>query len=244
VDCRPNVCALASGFLEGLAKPERDSIVAAGTLRNFRANSVVTEQGYPAEDLFLLVKGRARFFQITEEGKKLILHWLTPGDIFGGRSLLLTRSKYLVSTETVKESWVMVWNRSTIRGLAMRYPRLLDNAILVASDFIASHLASYVALTSDNARNRLNHVLTTCATHWTTSCRPIEVDVTNEELAHAANVTHFTVSRLLSELQRKGTLLKRRGKLLLRSPEQSGSHRAARLERVYEPSGAARHASG
>lgn len=217
----PDVFSLASGFLEGLATPQREAVLAAGTLRQVRANSVVTHDGHAADHLFLLVKGRARFFYITEEGQKLILLWLTPGELFGARTLLLTPSTYLVSTETVKDSWVIGWNRSTIRGLALRYPRLLDNAILVASDFLASQLGSYVALTTHNARQRLVHVLTTLAPRIGREVSDgIELEVTNEELANAANVTLFTASRLLSELQRKGAVLKRRGRVLLRSPER------------------------
>jgi CRP-like cAMP-binding protein len=48
----------------------------------------------------------------------------------------------------------------------------------------------------------------------------VELDVTNEELAQAANVTHFTASRLLNHWQRQGALVKTRGKILLRSPEK------------------------
>jgi CRP-like cAMP-binding protein len=46
----------------------------------------------------------------------------------------------------------------------------------------------------------------------------VELDVTNEELAQAANVTHFTASRLLSHWQGQGALVKSRGKILLLSP--------------------------
>ena len=53
---------LNSRFLEGLAKHEGESILAAATPQRFDANSVVTNQGQPADHLFLLTKGRARFF--------------------------------------------------------------------------------------------------------------------------------------------------------------------------------------
>jgi len=46
----------------------------------------------------------------------------------------------------------------------------------------------------------------------------MELDVTNEELAEAANVTPFTASRLISQWQRRGALVKTRGKILLQSP--------------------------
>ncbi len=208
-------------FLEGLAKPERESILAAATLQRFDANSVVTKQGQPADHLFLLTKGRARFFFITEEGQKLILFWLPPGEIFGGRTLLPVPSSYLACAEAVKESWALMWDRNTIRGLAARYSRLLDNALSIKSEYVAEQLESYLALTRHDARQRLVHVLTTIAPSIGRRVSDgIELDVTNVELANTANVTLFTASRLLSEWQRSGDVMKSRGKLLLRCPER------------------------
>jgi CRP-like cAMP-binding protein len=46
------------------------------------------------------------------------------------------------------------------------------------------------------------------------------VHISNEDLANEANVTIFTVSRTLNEWQRKGLVLKRRGQVVLRSPEE------------------------
>jgi CRP-like cAMP-binding protein len=212
---------LNSRFFEGLAKPEGESILATATPQRFDANCVVTNQGQPADHLFLLTTGRARFFFITEDGKKLILLWLPAGEIFGARTLLPVSSSYLASTEAVKESWALMWDRNTIRGLGARYPRLKDNALLVASEYVAEQLESYLSLTRHNARQRLVHVLTTVAPKiGRRVSQGVELDVTNEELANTANVTLFTASRLLSEWQRSGDVLKSRGKLILRRPER------------------------
>ncbi|HET6179941.1 MAG TPA: Crp/Fnr family transcriptional regulator [Candidatus Sulfotelmatobacter sp.] len=184
-------------------------------MRRFRANSIVAEQGQSADHLFMLAKGSARFFYTTRGGKKHIILWLTPGQIFGGRSLLLAPSTNLASAETVKESLIMVWSRRTMRGLAARYPRLLDNAILIANDFLTIQTDSFVS-TGQNARQRLLQVLTRLAPRIGREVsNGTELDVTNVELADAANITQFTASRILSELQRDGTLEKRRGKVLL-----------------------------
>jgi len=48
----------------------------------------------------------------------------------------------------------------------------------------------------------------------------IEFDVTNEQLADLAGVSLFTASHQLSEWQNQGVLTKRRGKILLRSPQR------------------------
>ena len=212
---------LESRFFDGIAPIDRRIILSAATQRRFTANSLVTHQGHPADNLFLLTKGCARHFFVTEDGKKLLLKWLVPGNLFGGRTILSNRSSYLASTETVKDSSVLVWDRTTIRGLVRPYPRLLENVLLDASDYVAWHLTSYIGLACCNARQRVAQALVTLARSIGQETRSgIELHITNEDLANAANVTPFTASRLISAWQRSRGLEKRRGKVVLRSPER------------------------
>jgi len=219
---KPNVASnLKSRLLEGLPPLDLKVILASAKQRHFTSNSVVATQGNPADHLFLLTEGRARFFFNTMDGKKVILLWLTPGEIFGGAALLSTPSLYLVSTETLKDSSMLVWDRATLRNLACHYPRLVENALLICYDYLAWYVADHVALIGHTARQRLAGVLVCLAqTIGEKVSGGFEFDATNEELAGAANVTAFTASRLLSEWQRNGAVLKNRGKVLLRSPER------------------------
>jgi len=210
---------LNSRFFDGLSPFDLQIILTAAKQRRYLANSVIINQGHPAESLFLLTKGRARYFFDTTDGRKAILFWLAPGNIFGGSTLLSIPSAYLVSTETVRDSSVLVWDRATVRGLAARFPRLLENALLVASDYLAWYLATHVALISQTARQRLAGVLICLAESIGEKVAGgLEFDATNEELASAANVSPYTASHLLSEWQSRGAVVKRRGKILLCSP--------------------------
>jgi len=210
-----------SQFLDGLSTADRKTILAAATQRRFLANSVITNQGHPANHLFLLRKGLARYFFVTGEGKKLLFRWLGPEDLFGGRTVLSSHSSYLFSAEAVTDSSVLVWDRSTIRGLIARYPRLLENALLTASDYLAWHLTSHIGLACHTARQRVAQVLVTLArTIGQKVPGGVALQITNEDLANAANVTPFTASRLMSKWQSDRALVKRRGKVLLRSPER------------------------
>jgi CRP/FNR family transcriptional regulator, nitrogen oxide reductase regulator len=210
-----------SRFLKGLTPREVKDLWAAGKPRSFLANSIITNQGNPAEHLFLLTSGRARHFFSTEDGDKTLLLWLTPGDIFGGFTFLSERQDYLLSTETVKDSSVMVWDHSTIRGLATQNPKLVSNVLSIAADYLTWYVADHVALICQPAHERLARVLTLLAKTIGNQTRDgVEFDVTNEELASAANITPFTASRLLSQWQTSKAIAKRRGKLLLRSPDQ------------------------
>lgn len=213
--------AFRSRFLEGLAPRDRQIVLAAGNELHFRANTVVVHQRDPADHMFVLTNGRARHFYMTEQGQKLSLYWLTPGEAFGGAALVSRPSPYIVSTETVKDSCVLAWDRNTLRRLVTRYPILIDNLFLIGYDHFEWYVASHKALSCHTARQRLGQVLVSAAQIIGKKVPDgIEVDVTNEELANAANVTPFTVSRALNEWQRNHIVKKLRGKVLLTRPER------------------------
>ena len=207
-------------LLRGLKPREFDLIIAAGRPCRFPSNSVMTYQGEPAKRLLLLWKGRARYFYETPNDKKFILKWITPGHIFGGAALVSGPSTYLVSSETVRDSIVLEWDGSIIRGLARRFPQLLENAHLIDMDYVSWYVAAHAALSSQSARQRLASVLFGLATNFGQKVSGgIALDVTNEELADSANITPYTTSRLISEWDRSGAIRKHRGKILVRSPE-------------------------
>jgi CRP/FNR family transcriptional regulator, nitrogen oxide reductase regulator len=208
-------------LLHGLAAPDLEAILAAATARRFEPHAIVTHQGAPANELFLITKGRARHSFATADGQKIVMRWLAQGELFGAAALLSEPSTYRLSTETVKDTSVLVWDRTTIRTFAERQPRLLENALWIGSDYVDWYLTAHVALSCHSARQRLASVLVSLSEvvgHPVPG--GIELDVTNEELASAAHITSFTASRLLNEWQRDRAIIKRRGKVLLRAPAQ------------------------
>jgi CRP-like cAMP-binding protein len=208
-----------SDFFDGVAPQDRQRILAAARPRRFAANSVITNQDHPADRLFLLAKGRARYFFDERGGRHILLHWLAPGELIGGKTLLTTPSSYLLGSETVRECTLLVWDRATIRDFAAQYPVLLQNALSIASDYLAWYLAAHVALTCHSAEQRLAGILNRVAAVIGQKVPGgVEIDVTNEELANAANLTPFTASRLLGVWQRRSMVKKSRGKILLRRP--------------------------
>ncbi len=211
---------LSPRLFEGLSPAELNLVLSEATLQHFPAKYVAAEQGDLAKHLFLVTTGRARFCFTAEKGQKHILLWLVPGDTFGVSSLLRNASTYIVSAETVQPSSILVWTRSAILSLASRYPRLTENALSITSDYLNIYVATHEALTTRTARERLAQLLARLASGFGRKVPGgIELDVTNEDLAHAANVSQFTASRLLGEWSQKGALTKKRGRILLRSPE-------------------------
>jgi CRP/FNR family transcriptional regulator, nitrogen oxide reductase regulator len=210
-----------SQLLEGLPPSDRDLVIGSATRKRFSAHSLITLQGNPADRLYLLVRGSVRLFHTTSDGRKIMLLWLAPGDTFGAVTMLASESLYIMSSEAVKDSEVLVWDRATFRACVEKFPRILDNAITVAAGYIEWYIAAHVALTCHTARERLAHVLLGLSRSIGEKVPGgVEIIITNQELADAANITPYTASRLMSGWQKNRAVTKGRGKVVLRSADR------------------------
>jgi len=208
------------GFLDGLTERDRALVLAAGSNRTVSAHSVIAHQGELANHLYLITEGSARYFYITPDGKKVMLLWLQTGQIFGASGLLGQPCRYLVSTEMVEDGSVLVWHCKTIRALAVRIPRLLDNALSLAYDYLTWYVSAHTSLICERAEQRLARVLVTLADGMGRNVPGgVRLELTNEQFANMANITPFTASRILTRWQRMGAIIKKRGQVLIRRRE-------------------------
>jgi CRP/FNR family transcriptional regulator, nitrogen oxide reductase regulator len=215
-NCLPNV-----DIFGGMKPREIDLILAAAQPYRFSAKSVMTDQGDSSDHFLLMWKGRGRFFYVTPNGKKLILRWIKPGEIFGVEALWPRHYRYLASTEAVHDSVVLAWGGPTVLALGQRFPRLLENIVCVGVEYHSWHIAAHTALVCESARVRLANLLLALAPSIGDVVPDgIEIDVTNQELADSVNISLYTTSRIMSEWERIGAIRKRRGKTLLRSPRK------------------------
>jgi CRP-like cAMP-binding protein len=212
---------LGPPFLQDLSAEETDTVLSGARQQRFLANSLITHQGHSANLIYMILTGAARSFFLTQGGQKVHVYSYPPGEMFGGMALVARDSEYIVSTETTKDSFLLAWDRPNIRKVVLQYPQLLDNCLSIASEYLNVSIATQVALSCHSARQRVAEVLVGMASGIGHRVEGgIEVRVRNEELASAASVTTFTVSRLMSEWHRNGVLSKRRGKVLLPYPER------------------------
>lgn len=215
------VYKLESKFFDGIAPGDLSLILRSARLRRFQAHSVITIEGHRADKLFLIIEGHVRAFITTPKGEKIVLFWIPPGDISGARAMLSKATEYLLSMEAVTDALALEWRRSDILSLSKQHRLLLENALNLASDYIEVWQDLHVEATYSTATQRVARVLGSLAKGMGRKvAEGIELNVTNEELANEANVTIFTVSRLLSAWHRKGLLVKDRGRVILHSPEK------------------------
>ena len=196
------------------------AILGAAQVRRISAKDNVVTGGHRATHLFLLQRGRVRYYHLTKRGEFVLLTWLSPGDVIGLMALLKTSSVYMANAEATSDSELLVWNHSVIHQLASRYPLLCENGLRIALGYMRTYIERHVGLVTKTAEERLAGTLLSLGDK-SGEVHPegIEIRATNDELGALADISPFTASRLLSNWVKEGTLSKGRGRLLLHNPE-------------------------
>jgi CRP-like cAMP-binding protein len=208
-------------FLAGMAKKQVSEIVGAAEIKKIGTRNIVMTEGSRPSHLFLLKSGRAKFYRVSRTGDEVLLALLTPGDVFGLGSLLARPAPYIGTAETTRDCELLVWKQARIRALAREYPHLAQNALGIVLRYLATHFDRLFGLVACTASERLARIVLHLAERiGEVAPTGIEIVTTNENLGALANISPFTVSRLLTDFARTGALTKSRGKVFIHSPER------------------------
>ncbi len=219
----------------GLGKDEVKLILAAATKRIFKASETIVRAEEPATCLVLVRTGFVNFYVVTERGQQILVRRFGPGNAFGIASFLSEPIGYLGTASAVHEVDVFTWGHRSVLQLARAYPRFPQNAFRLALHYLAIYAQRHVRLVSDTAQERLAYALTDVASRTgQVLTAGVKVDIRNEDLASLADVSFFTVSRLLKKWDRAGAVEKSRGRVVIRCPEKllAEESRAFSNERV------------
>src|SRR5436190_1587849 len=150
---------LAEGLLAGVSPDARRDIVAGSHRRTVRAAQVLFRTGEPAEQLFLLHKGRVQFSRLARTGHQIMMGILVPGDVFGLGTILTQPAAYIGTAESLDAGEVLVWTRQTMQALTDAHPQLSANVLSVALRYADLFAERHESLVSVTAEQRLGHAL-------------------------------------------------------------------------------------
>jgi len=206
-------------LLAGVDPDERTAIVAGSRRQTLQPSQVLFRTGERAEQLFVLRKGRVQYGRFSSTGREVVMGILGPGDVFG-LACLLPSSNYIGTAEALDRGEVQVWSRHVIQRFAHKYPQVQGNVLQIALAYVAEFADRLERLMTGTAEQRLARVVTSLGVRIGTPAQTsIDVLIKNDQLASLADVSPFTVSRLLKQWERDGVISKGRGIVRILSPE-------------------------
>jgi CRP-like cAMP-binding protein len=200
-------------------------MVSRAKVLDLQKNAQLCEEGRPAGHLYLIKRGQARYYRVSQSGKETILYWLAPGDTFGLGTLLSHPEPYFGSASSVSPCRILAWDHHTIRGLAHDFPQIACNAIGIVLRYLATASERHARIFGNTAKDRIARTLLDLGKRTgDLSAGGVDLHITNEELASLADVSPFTVSRTLSEWNHEGAVKKARKALHINAPEKLVRH--------------------
>src|SRR5579875_113901 len=191
-----------------LAPPQVHAIARIVRCQRFPKGAVICAQGEVGEVAFLILAGRVDIVIAAADGRQFLLAELGPHEWFGEPALLDETERQRSATAVARADSLVLLDQHP--SIARRLLRSLARRLRQANAQIASLVFADVAA-------RLARVLLALAQQepdgrWT-------VRATHEDLAGQIGAARQTVTRVLNEWRRHGTLATGREHLLLLQPE-------------------------
>ncbi|WOI52911.1 Crp/Fnr family transcriptional regulator [Parvularcula sp. LCG005] len=174
----------------------------------YEAHQDIIRAGENAETVFYLQSGWALRYRMLDDGRRQIINFMLPGDVFDLQSLGNLAADHSVTT-VVKTEVVQVPSRSFLRML--RRSADLAAAFWWASVQEESILREQIVrIGRRSARERIGHLLLELQRRLNGAngeeMDDVELPITRVDLADALGLTPVHVSRTLSAMRRAGLI--------------------------------------
>jgi CRP/FNR family transcriptional regulator, nitrogen fixation regulation protein len=171
-----------------------------GAAMRFTRNTEVYGEDEPAEYFYQVICGAVRTYRMLDDGRRQIVAFYLPGDIFG----VDAGDVHLSSAEAVSESQVLVVKRSSVLARAENQKDISKQLwTLMARELQRVQQHSLVLIKS--AEERVAGFLLEMASR-TSGSVAIELPMSRQDIADYLGLTIETVSRTITQFVQSGVI--------------------------------------
>ena len=205
-------------LFERMSDEDLDRLLAHATARRVAQGDAVFEQGQQAASFFLLLHGRLKVTQVTEDGQQIIVRVVHPGDLFGFAKAL-QRADYPGSARAATESVILGWPTDLWPHFVEQNPRLAVTAMQTIGQRLEEAHTRIREMSTQEVERRIAHAvlrLSQQAGRKEADGVRIDFPISRQDIAEMTGTTLYTVSRILSAWESCGLVEGGRQKLLIR----------------------------
>jgi len=171
-----------------------------GVPMRFARNAEIYGEDEPAEFLYQVVSGAVRTYRMLDDGRRQVIAFYLPGDIFGVEA----GEAHLSSAEAIGDSQVLVVKRGSLMARADLERDLAKQLwTLTARELQRVQQHSLVLIKS--AEERVAGFLLEMASRGSGSLT-VELPMSRQDIADYLGLTIETVSRTFTQLVQSGTI--------------------------------------
>lgn len=171
------------------------------------------------DKVFILKIGRVEIYQLTVDGKKIIVDTLGPGNVFGDLGIDEPNELFV---EATTDALVCVIKKDEFFTMITRNPSIANQLVKELFAKIIESESQVAALASDNLLTKVKNLLLRLAKKHGKKREErivIPVKFTHEQLADMVGISRPTMTAILGTLAREG-IISRKGKLISFDPQK------------------------
>jgi CRP-like cAMP-binding protein len=186
-------------------------VLAAARRRRFRRGDIVFHEGDPGESMQVIVSGHFALRVTTPQGNVYTFRVFGPGELFGRIALGPIEAVREMTVVSLDDSETFELFRKQLDELRAAHPSVSEALIAMAGRELARVSERLLeALYVDADRRVRRRLLELGEQYREGRHEPPSIPLTQEDIASIAGTSRATVSRVLAEEERRGTIAKRR----------------------------------
>jgi CRP/FNR family cyclic AMP-dependent transcriptional regulator len=209
-------------IFQDLSDKDLDNLSQRLVPRTYVKDAIIVSQEEEGDSLFIIKTGKVKVTLYGDSGREVILSIFKPGDYFGEMSLI-DHGPRSANVIAIDESELLMLSQQAFLKQLEESPRLAMAVMTELCRRLRSADAAIGSLALLDVYGRLAHVLIDLAKRegqQTGAGMTIKERPTQQDLANMVGTTRETVSRALSEFQRRGWV-EMRGRALILQPSFS-----------------------
>ena len=201
-------CTHTTDFFSTMNLQERQGLYHLGSKRVYRKDDLVFQGGAASDEVFVLLDGRIKIFELSKEGKEVILWFCFPGELFGVSEVFQKRIRE-VNAQACSQVEVLAIKNTDFQRYIKQHAHLALQVIGLLSYRLRELSDVVLNLVSDDVTCRVIKLLKRlCSRYGKPAGEHILLDIalTHQEMADMIGTSRQTVTAVLSVFRKKGVL--------------------------------------
>jgi len=195
-------------FFHCLKPTQQQQLLSLGIRRRYDREELIFQAGSSSDDVFVLLDGRVKIFQLSCDGREVILWFCFPGELFGLAEVVRNGSREVNALACSKVELVTI-KQADFRQYLLSEPEAAVSVIELMSGRLRELGDVLLNLASEDVRSRVIKLLTRLAARYGKRQQHqicLNIPLTHQEMADMIGTSRQTVTTVLGDLRRSGFL--------------------------------------
>jgi len=213
-----------ANFLSRLGQYEKKQLLEMGISRHYMKDEIICSLGRANEDIYLLITGRVKLYEITPEGKEMILWFCVPGELFGVPDVVTANqiSGRQINVQSCGYAELCCINYQDFLQFVKTNPNVALPLIQLLS-FRLREVAEVLSdITCSDVTSRVIKLLLRLGGRYGKQVKDgifLELPITHQEMADMIGASRQTVTSVLGDLKRQGVIQMEQRMIFMRDGE-------------------------